>query len=211
MMLDSLVTDPLFFVIWFAAVVIVIGIHEFAHAFSADRLGDPTPAYNGRLTLNPLVHLDPIGTLILVFSGYGWGRPVQINPLNFEKPSRDTMLVSLAGPASNLILATVVSIFLHIVPASGLPDLVFQFCIVLIKFNILLAVFNLLPVAPLDGFKVVAGLLPYEHIDSWMELENYGIFILVVLILPLGGLRILDLVIGPPIALLERILLAGIF
>src|SRR3990167_10883511 len=109
----SFFSNPLLLILWLAALIIAVTIHEFAHAFAADRLGDPTPKLMGRLTLNPLAHLDVLGTLMLLIARFGWGKPVQIDPFNLQNPRRDSALIALAGPLSNLLLAVVLSLILR--------------------------------------------------------------------------------------------------
>src|SRR3990172_11954241 len=104
-MIGELFNNPLSFVFWLLGLTVAITVHEFAHAYAAERLGDPTPRLMGRLTLNPLAHLDPLGTLMLLIARFGWGKPVQFDPFNLRHPRRDSALISLAGPASNLIMA----------------------------------------------------------------------------------------------------------
>src|SRR3990172_6432841 len=108
-------SNPITFIFSLVALVVAISIHEFAHAAAADRLGDPTPRLQGRLTLNPLAHLDPIGTLMLLLIRVGWGKPVQFDPYNLKNPRRDAALISLAGPASNLILAIVLALIIKLI------------------------------------------------------------------------------------------------
>ncbi|MDP1723045.1 MAG: site-2 protease family protein [Candidatus Gottesmanbacteria bacterium] len=197
-MLGELSTDPLGFLLGILALVIAITIHEFAHAWSADRLGDPTPRLMGRLTLNPLAHLDPIGTIMLLIVRFGWGKPVQFDPYNLRFPRRDSALISLAGPVSNLLLALVCSILLNVLMRFGVST--FNYSIIqlfiyfiisllqpLIIYNVILAIFNLVPIHPLDGFKIVGGILPEEYAHQWAGLERYGMIFLIFLILPLGG------------------------
>jgi len=168
-----------------AAVLLVLAIHEYAHAAVAVRLGDPRPKFDGRLTLNPLVHLDPIGTLMLLFFGFGWAKPVIVDPTRFKNPRRDMMWVALAGPAANLLLAFgMARIYPFLV--SDLPInwvwAVRGFFQVTITLNIWLAVFNLLPLPPLDGSKVLAGLVPSRWAYRLYSLETYGTVILLLLI-----------------------------
>src|SRR3989338_2044892 len=113
-MLDLLFSNPLVFAAAALSLLAAITVHEFAHAYAADRLGDPTPRLQGRLTLNPLVHLDPIGTLLLFVIGFGWGKPVQFDPYNLENPKRDAAIISFAGPVSNLILATIAALIFNL-------------------------------------------------------------------------------------------------
>lgn len=175
----------------FIALIIAITIHEFSHAWVADRLGDPTPRSQGRVSLNPLNHLDPLGTIMMFLVHFGWGKPVLIDPYNFAHPKRDEMLVAVAGPGSNLLLAGLLSVFWHFFPS--------QLVMILIYINIALAVFNLLPVPPLDGSKVFLNLLPIDKAIEWEEVfQRYGFLILAALLfLPVGGSNIISLIISP--------------
>jgi len=166
------------------ALLIAITVHEFAHAWAADRLGDPTPQLQGRLSLNPLKHLDPIGTLMLLFFRFGWGKPVEFDPYNLRHPRRDAALISLAGPGINLVLAAVLSLVLKFSP----PSLFSVFLYPVILININLAIFNLLPVPPLDGAKILYGILPREWADEYNDfMGHYGTILLILLIIPIGG------------------------
>lgn len=210
-MLGELFNNPIGFVFGLVALIVAITIHEFAHAYTAERLGDPTPRLQGRLTLNPLAHLDPLGTLMLLFIRFGWGKPVVFDPFNLRHPRRDAAVISLAGPVSNLILAFVCSIALHILFNFRLPllsnsligILVYVFIGILqpiIVLNVMLAIFNLIPIHPLDGFKIVGGILPEEYARQWYQLEPYGLLFLLFLIFPLFGR------VAPIIALISPII-----
>ncbi|MDQ0285711.1 Zn-dependent protease [Desulfofundulus luciae] len=162
------------------AIVLGLTFHELAHGWVADRLGDPTARYQGRLTLNPLAHVDVIGLIMLFVVGFGWAKPVPVNPYNFRSDMRQgIMLVSLAGPAANMLLATAGAVALGL-GAWKLPygqEIVLK----IIHINVILAVFNLLPVPPLDGSKILAGLLPGRQ--QWLYmLESYGTIILLLLL-----------------------------
>lgn len=193
--------DPYEFAITMVALIICITIHEFAHAYSAYLAGDETPRKQGRISLNPLDHLDPMGTIMMVVTtishfGIGWGKPVRINPNNFRHPRRDDMLVSLWGPLSNVLTAAVVGIVLRIW-GMGLNLNALQFLVTLTFISITLAVFNLLPIAPLDGSHILAALLPYEQARRYeLFMAQYGMLIFLGLIL-LGG-SVLPLILGPP-------------
>lgn len=166
------------------ALLIALTIHEFAHAWMADRLGDPTPQLQGRLSLNPLKHLDPVGTLMLLFFRFGWGKPVEFDPYNLRHPRRDAALISLAGPAVNLILAAVCSLLVKFTPLNSWAILF----VPLILININLAIFNLLPVPPLDGAKILYGILPRDWADEYNDfMGRYGTILLILLIIPIGG------------------------
>ena len=199
----SLVKDDPFAAIVFSlsiAVALVAGIsfHEFSHAFTADSLGDRLPRSQGRVTLNPLAHLDPTGTILMVMVGIGWGKPVQFNPYATRNPKAAIGLVSVAGPLSNVLVAALfgLPIKLDLVPwispfntarFSELANRGFDsteylglFLTSIVLFSIILGVFNLLPIAPLDGFKVVLGFLPTDLAREFAKLEPYGILILIV-------------------------------
>lgn len=216
-MLTELSTNPLGFLFWLASLVIVITVHEYAHAWAAERLGDPTPRLMGRLTLNPLAHLDPLGTLMLLIVRFGWGKPVQFDPFNLRHPRRDGAIISLAGPVSNLLLAILCSLFLRILftyrfTFIAYPLGIFAYVISgllqpIIVLNIILAVFNLIPVHPLDGFKIVGGILPENYARQWAELEGYGMVFLILLILPLSGTSPIHTIISPIINVLLSLLL----
>lgn len=187
-------SDSLFFFI--PALIIAITIHEFSHALIADKLGDPTPRSQGRLSLNPLRHLDLIGTLMLILIHFGWGKPVVIDPYNLKNPRRDETLISLAGPASNLILATILSIIIRFVNLDTF--FVFLFSSI-IQMNVILAVFNLIPIPPLDGSKIFLNLLPNDLSYQWQEaFEKYGFILLMIfLFFPINGTTLVSLIMSP--------------
>ena len=198
-MLSLLNVNPAYFLLYLAALVVAITIHEFAHARTADYLGDPTPRLQGRISLNPLRHLDLFGMVFLLFAGFGWGKPVQFDPFNLKDPRRDSAIISVAGPVSNILLALMLAIIIRIYPT--------ELLIPFIQFNITLAIFNLLPVHPLDGFKIVGGILPREKAHEWYQLERYGIIFLILLILPLGQRSMLDSILGPPVRFIMNLLI----
>lgn len=174
------------FVIFIPAILIAIVLHEFAHGYVAFRLGDPTPKYQGRLTLNPLAHLDPLGTLLLIFAHFGWAKPVQVNPLYFRGDKRKGMIfVSLAGPLTNFILAFLAAGFIGLMMRGIMPEntLFLQFFQALVQINLILAAFNLIPVPPLDGSKILAGILPSKIANYIYQMESYGPVILMLLII----------------------------
>ncbi len=160
------------------ALLIAITVHEFSHALAAYHMGDTTAADQGRLSLNPLDHLDPIGTLMLVLFRFGWAKPVPINPYRFKNFKKGVILVSLAGPASNLLMALTGSLLARFLIPLGISVLT-DFLLIFIFINVALAVFNLLPIPPLDGSRLLTVLIPpkYNHISVF--LERYGFFILI--------------------------------
>jgi Zn-dependent protease len=198
------------FIFYLIALLLAITIHEFSHALAADFLGDPTPRLQKRLTLNPKAHLDPFGLLFLFFFGFGWGRPVEFDPFNLKNPRRDAAIISLAGPISNLILALILSISLKLFiffKIKTLYTIGSLFFVPMIYLNVVLAVFNFLPVYPLDGFKIVGGVLPEKQAKEWYELERYGLIFLLMMFFPLGKSSMIDLLIRPAINFLTNLLL----
>lgn len=211
-MINLLAQNPLEFVIVAGLLLMAISIHECAHAFAADHLGDPTPRLAGRLTLNPLAHLDPIGTFLLLFVGFGWGKPVPFDPFNLRNPKKDAAIISFAGAFSNLLMAVAAGIILRLsnnIPIIFIGSFIFETLSTFIYFNVLLAVFNLIPIHPLDGFKVVAGLLPKKYYYDWLELEKYGMIFLILLIFPFFGSAPISSIISPIVNLLLSLLVPG--
>ena len=198
------------FVFSLIALLLAITIHEFSHALAADFLGDPTPRLQKRLTLNPKAHLDPFGLLFLFFFGFGWGRPVEFDPFNLKNPRRDAAIISLAGPISNLILALILSISLKLFiffKIKTLYTIGSLFFVPMIYLNVVLAVFNFLPVYPLDGFKIVGGVLPEKQAKEWYQLERYGLIFLLMMFFPLGKSSMIDFLIRPVINFFTSFLL----
>ncbi|MBE0479403.1 MAG: site-2 protease family protein [Dehalococcoidia bacterium] len=174
------------------ALLVAITVHEFGHALTANTLGDPTPRSMGRLTLNPIRHLDRFGTIMILLVGFGWGKPVPVNyHMLGRDPRRGMALVALAGAFFNILIASVAGLFVRLgvvgwqspfyIPASNwTPDLGIAVLVsFIIFFNIILAVFNLIPIAPLDGFKVAVGLLPRRQAAGLAQLEQFGPIILI--------------------------------
>lgn len=187
--------------------MIAFTVHEFAHAWTADQLGDDTPRLNGRLTLNPLAHLDPIGSLMLLVSGFGWAKPVPINPYALHRRTpAGTMLVSAAGPFSNLLLAIVAAIPIRagwvdaFAPTGGILPTPAGFLIEFIFINLILMLFNLIPLAPLDGEKVASYLLPPRGQEILDRVRPYGPMLLLALLFlgRLGGFDLLGALISTP-------------
>jgi len=164
-----------------AVILVALPVHEFAHAATAVRLGDNTPKWQGRYTLNPMVHLDPVGALLILFTGFGWARPVQWNPSNTNtNPKLATILVSLAGPISNLLLAILALILVRIgILSSGF---LYSFATSFALINVMLFVFNLIPVPPLDGSHILFALWPGMNYQIRTILNQYGFLILFALI-----------------------------
>ena len=190
-----------------AAVVIAITVHEFAHAVTADWIGDPTPRSQGRLTLDPRSHLDTFGTIMIVIAWFGWGKPVNVDPRYFRTDARTGMaLVAAAGPLSNLLLACLASFpYRHNLISSESLRVGVEIFIFL---NITLAVFNLLPVAPLDGSRIIIGLLPAEWARNVARFERQGPILLMLLIMSgsIFNFSFLDIFISPPRDMLFKML-----
>ena len=193
------------------ALALAIILHEVAHGYAAWRLGDPTAKMANRLTLNPLAHIDPFGSiilpLILVMTHspvlLGWAKPVPFNPSYFRDPRKGIMIVGAAGPLTNFALAVASGVLVHlVVPLSqGLAFFLAYFCMT----NVLLGVFNLIPIPPLDGSRVVLGVIPDEWVSGYLQMERFG-FIIIFALLWMGAL---DYVMDPVANLMLRILLGG--
>lgn len=200
--------------VWALPVIFAITVHEVAHGWVANRLGDPTARMLGRLTLNPIKHIDPIGTVLvpavlLALGGFmfGWAKPVPVTAQNLKNPRRDMAIVAAAGPAVNLIMAVLwalVARFAQFLPSESLAMPLTYMGFAGISINILLAVLNLLPIPPLDGGRVVSNLLPPRASAQYDQIEPYGFFILLGLIIT-GALGYL---LGPPYALLQSLIVA---
>ncbi|HHX40129.1 MAG TPA: site-2 protease family protein [Armatimonadetes bacterium] len=187
------------------ALMIAIPIHEFAHAWAARWAGDDTAAAMGRVTLDPLKHLDPLGTILILIGGFGWGKPVPVNPYNFRSPRWGSLFVSAAGPASNILLALLIGVLgfrsgLLQLGADGFPGVMQQ----LIWLNLALALFNLIPVPPLDGSKVLLSLLPNQTALAVAKVfDRFGLLMLILLLVT----GMLGAVIRIPAILLYRAIL----
>ncbi|KNF07428.1 hypothetical protein CLPU_17c00530 [Gottschalkia purinilytica] len=171
------------------AILIAISFHEFAHGYAAYLLGDPTAKSYGRLTLDPMAHLDPIGFLLLIIAKFGWAKPVPIDSSYFKHRKRDTMIVSFAGPLANFIVAVISTIILAFGIKYRFNNIVMDVINAIIIYNLALGVFNLLPFPPLDGSKILASLLPYKYENLFYQYEK-GLYVILIILVITGGINI---------------------
>jgi len=174
------------------AILFGLTIHEFSHGWVAWQLGDPTAKMMGRLTLNPLKHLDPIGTIALFLFRFGWAKPVPIDPRNFRHPTRDMAISSLAGPGANLLTAAVAGLILRLLFLFHVGGFFTTLIMYFVLFNLILCFFNLIPIPPLDGSRLVYHLLPPHLAAGYARLERYG-FIILIGVIMLGQLTRVNL------------------
>ncbi len=200
-------------------VLLAVTVHEVAHGWVADRLGDKTARLHGRLTANPLKHLDPVGTVVFFLTQMiGWAKPVPVNPYNFQNPKKDMVWVALAGPVSNLIVAVFCAILYHLLvtgsgfcgvglsrPLAFVTEPLLLMTYVGVRINIGLAIFNIIPVPPLDGSKILAGILPDKLADGYARMGRFGFLLLLLLVFT----GIIDRFIFPVIGMLTSVLLQG--
>ncbi len=166
-------------------------IHEYAHAYTAYLLGDDTAKAEGRMTINPISHIDPLGLAFMIFGRIGWSKPVPVNPYNFENPKVGNALVSIAGPISNMLLVAISAGLFKLVTfmePSTITYVLLSFLLVMIYINVSLALFNLLPIPPLDGSNIVESFLPKQWQEGWSSLSQYAPFLLLLLVLPFSPL-----------------------
>jgi len=199
--------DILAKVLTIPAILIGFTFHEYAHALVADKLGDKTPRFQGRLTLNPFVHIDPIGFVMILLVGFGWAKPVQTNPSSYKKYYKDDLKVSFAGPFANLVVAFVFAIILGIYTkvlsvssANGNAyDLIYAILYLTVRLNCVLFILNLLPIPGFDGFHIIRDLYPKFFYNYAEQMYKYELFIFIALVIPIlpGGQGILDLILRP--------------
>lgn len=178
-------------------ILLSLTVHEYFHGWTANKLGDPTAKMQGRLTLNPIAHLDILGTILMFVVGFGWAKPVPIDPRNFKDPKKDTILVAIAGPLSNLVMALVAGLALrYMIPkmvsgeisSEGVYPVVAIILVLTLIYGIALAVFNMIPIPPLDGSRVLYGLLPDRYAYAYSRFEPYGVIFLFALFIFGGGI-----------------------
>jgi Zn-dependent protease len=177
-------------------ILLSLTVHEYFHGWTANKLGDPTAKMQGRLTLNPIAHLDILGTILMFVVGFGWAKPVPIDPRNFKDPKKDTILVAIAGPLSNLAMALAAGLALrYMIPkmvsgeinSEGVYPVVAIILILTLFYGIALAVFNMIPIPPLDGSRVLYGILPNRYAYAYSRFEPYGVIFLFLLFIFGGG------------------------
>ncbi len=190
-LLPLLRSEPLVFVLVVCSLIGAIGLHEYAHALAADLQGDRLPRAMGRLTPNPIRHLDPLGTALIVLVGFGWGKPVEFRPQALSSKRFGAAIVALAGPLTNLGLALVGALVLGLVGGQEAPEILFDFLGIFVSVNVILAVFNLIPLPPLDGSRLLTIFLPPKRQKVVFWLDRWGFLALVVLLM-VGGLTFLD-------------------
>jgi Zn-dependent protease len=199
------------FLLVILTIIISLTVHEAAHALAAYKLGDSTAKNEGRLTLNPLKHLDPWGSILFLFTSFGWGKPVPVNPIYFKNPKRDQALVALAGPISNIIMAFIGGMLLTYIPEIQV------FAYIFMQINIVLALFNLLPFPPLDGSKIIGVILSDNQFIKYQNfIHNYSAYVIIILFLDLYLLpkiinfSIIGSFISSLTAIIQALLLAGL-
>jgi Zn-dependent protease len=205
MLIGLLLANPIAFFLILIGLLLSISFHEAAHCYVTDKLGDPTPRIKGRLTLDPRAHLDPLGTLLIILTGFGWGKAAPYDPYNLKSPVRDTAIIAAAGPLTNIIIALLLALLTRLIGSS----LIAVFAEFLIYINLALALFNLLPVYPLDGGKIMRAILPRESSFEYEAvMERYGQFILLFMILPIfNGQSAVAQLLGPIINFLSNLLI----
>lgn len=208
--------DPAVQVILIPVIIFALSFHEFSHGWVASRFGDQTARYAGRLTLNPMAHLDLFGTMALYFMGFGWAKPVPVDPRNLQNPKQDMMWISLAGPVSNLILALISGILLSILLKLGIIGSQSPLIMVLImslQINLVLAIFNFIPIPPLDGSRILEGMVPIKYHNELAKFEYYGPRVLfgLILISMFTRFNIFSVIISPIMSIFLKLFTFGIY
>ena len=199
--------------------IVGLTIHEFSHAYVATRLGDPTARFLGRLTLNPLAHLDVLGSIMLIFAGFGWAKPVPVNEHYLHSPRRDMALIAIAGPISNILLAMLIGFALRVTFPAGFSStqvsswmgIAAWVSVQAVWINVVLAAFNLLPIPPLDGSRVLAGIVPPSWNHGYQQMERFGPMLLLALVViaSLSGVSLFGRLIAPVAKPLLALVLGG--
>lgn len=199
--------SPIEILLSLPAVFLAMSFHEFAHAWTANRMGDPTPRNHGRLTLDPLAHVDWVGLILFALFGYGWAKPVRVNPSNFRNKRKGDILVSISGPLANLFLAMVAALvyalLAHFSRSSRTMDIVLSIVNYIVYLNIVFCLLNLIPIPPFDGYRVIKNLLFRVNIGLFMKVEQISTFILFAFVL----LGLFNLIISKPAFIIYRFLI----
>ena len=208
--------DPSVQILLIPVLIFALSFHEYAHAWAAYRLGDPTASAMGRLTLNPMAHLDPFGAIALYLIGFGWAKPVPVDYRYLQNPKQDMLWIALAGPASNFAMALISGLLLRFLWTTGMISGGSALTMVLVmslKINLMLGLFNFLPIPPLDGSKILAGLIPNRHQNILYNMELYGpkILFAIILIGMVTRVPIIGTVIRPFINFFMKIFTLGLF
>ncbi len=208
--------DPAVQVILIPVIIFALSFHEFSHGWMAHRYGDPTAKNAGRLTLNPMAHLDIFGSLALYFMGFGWAKPVPVDPRYLANPKKDMMRIALAGPVSNLILAFISGILLSILLRFGIIGSQSPMIMVLImslQINLVLAIFNFIPIPPLDGSRILEGMVPNKYYNELAKFEYYGPRVLfgLILISMFTRFNIFSVIISPIMSIFLKLFTFGIY
>ena len=205
MLISNLLTDPWAFFAFAVALLVAFSFHEAAHAFVSLKLGDNTALDDGRVTLNPLAHLDPLGTIFLLTLGFGWGKPVRINPNNFKNPRIGSLISALAGPLANLTLAIIFGLalrFLHPFASANLSSLLS----LMVFINLILMIFNLIPIPPLDGSNILALLIPAQSYHKFARNGTY--FLLSLILLSFLGVPVFETIVYAPATWIYRLIIS---
>lgn len=212
-------TNPVELLLLVPPLLFALTVHEWSHGYAALRLGDPTAKLLGRLTLNPIAHLDPIGSILLILPPhFGWAKPVPVDPRYLRDPRRDMMWIALAGPVSNVILALVFGTILRVVAALPVTELgtagmaAVHMIRASVYLNLVLAMFNMIPIFPLDGSKVLTGLLSREHAERFLAFERYGPMVLfgIILLGAFSGMSLIGRLILPAVWTLGNFFTGGL-
>lgn len=197
--------DPMVVLLTLPGIIVGFAFHEFAHAYAADKLGDPTPRSQGRLTLDPLPHIDIVGLILIILAGFGWAKPVEVNPRNFKNPRRDDLIVSLAGPMMNVAIAFAAIVFLKLFFVSTIPyhinqgiaNGIWHIGTRTVWINLVLFVFNLLPLYPLDGYHIFMNIIPFENRLKFHRFQRFSrLILLLIIITPVSNYLIRPIVSG---------------